>query len=224
VRHENTKKGEQMTARIADKRAQAGRPVVLPEAERRGLILDAAACVFLARGYAASTMHAIALQARMSKKTLYQVFPSKLALFDALLENRIFQGAALPAREACSQQESLSRLLFSIAETLLRPDRTALIRLIITDGQAFPELATAFERLKMPNKLNALAAWFEREMQAGHLPSRDPFETSHLLFGMAIAEPMLQALCRAPAPLGTCPLEERIPRAVAIFLSGLTAP
>jgi AcrR family transcriptional regulator len=205
----------------ANEARRVGRPVVLQEQQRRGLMIDAAARLFLEKGYAATTMSAVALEARMSKKTLYQVFPSKLALFDALLEDRIFQQPDPAAGGGGGQEECLTRLLVGIAENLLRPDRTGLIRLIITDGQASPELATAFERLKMGNKLNALELWLEREMAAGAIPRGDVTEVARLLFGMTVAEPILSALLRAPPKGIPLNVEQHIRIAVGIFLRGI---
>jgi AcrR family transcriptional regulator len=202
-------------------RAHPGRPAVLAEDQRRSLLLDAAARVFLSHGYGASTVNAIAVEARMSKKTLYQVFPSKLALFDALLEDRIMRLPSAPEYSGDSLEEELSQLLIAIADNLLRPDRIGLIRLIITDGQASSELATAFDRLEIGNKMNVLQTWVTRKMACGELPGCDPFEVARLLFGMTIAEPAIRALCRAPEPEHAPSIEERIVHAVRVFLHGL---
>ncbi len=202
-------------------RSHAGRPVVLPEEQRRALLLDAASRVFLAHGYGAATMSAIAVEARMSKRTVYQVFPSKLALFDALLEDRIFQLPIPPDLGGADQAERLTRVVLAIADILLRPERTGLIRLVINDGQASPELATAFERLKMGSKLNALEVWVGAEIAAGGLPPGDARELARMLFGITVCEPLLSALIRAPHSAEEPTIEHRVRTAVGIFLRGL---
>ena len=180
-----------------DKAARVGRPVVLAEPARRALVMDAAERVFLAKGYVAATMHAIADEARMSKKTIYQVFPSKLALFDALLSDRLFNVPVAPDPPDGDQEDALVHLVTAIAGVLLRPDRMGLIRLVIVDGQASPELATAFDRLKMASDLNAMEVWLGREQARNRLRQGNVAEDARLLFGMTIAEPILQALVRA---------------------------
>lgn len=204
-------------------RSRAGRPAVLTEAQRRVLLLDAAACVFLAGGYAAATTHAIAQQAGMSKKTLYQIFPSKLALFDALLQDRLFDVATPQAPDDADQEECLVQLLIALATMLLLPDRIGLIRLIISDGTASPELSTAIGRVQMTNDLNVIETWLAREKARGTLPVGDVETDARLLFGMAVGEPMLQALVYKPEPAEGPSLEQRIRRAVRIFLRGLAA-
>src|SRR5688572_15769955 len=60
----------------------------------RGLVLDAARRVFLARGYAGATVEAIAEEAGFSKGVVYSQFDGKSDLFLALLEQRITERAA----------------------------------------------------------------------------------------------------------------------------------
>ncbi len=212
---------DQISACGVPLRTRAGRPAVLAEAERRALLLDAAAKVFLDKGYAAATMHIIALEARMSKKTVYQVFPSKVALFDALLADRIFGLPVAPDCAGCDLEESLSRLLLAIADVLLLPDRMGLIRLIVADGAASPELATAFERLHMAHDLNALERWLAEGQARGILRRGDVAEDARLLFGMTIAGPILQSLVNAPVKGNPPSVEQSIRTAVPIFLRGL---
>ena len=210
-----------LTPRHGATRPGPGRPAVLPEAERRRRIFDAAGQVFIDRGYGAATMGAVALAAGMSKKTLYQLFASKLALFDALLEDRIFQWPAAAQTSGGTQQESLTALLLEIAGILLRPDRTGLIRLIVRDGQSAPELMSAFERLRLNSNLNALEVWLQREQESGALAVGDVSAMARILFGMTIAEPILLALMNAPSLPDELPLEQRIGMAVGIFLRGV---
>ena len=202
-------------------RPRPGRPAVLAGTERRALLLAAAATIFLEHGYAAATMHAIAVEARMSKKTLYQVFPSKMALFDALLADRIYVLSDPPDCTGCDPQESLTRVLLAIADILLLPDRVGLLRLIIAESAASPELATAFERLRIANDLNAIELWIAQAQSGGLVRPGDVSDYARLLFGMSIAEPVLQTLVNAPPKGSDVSVEARVRAAVGIFLRGL---
>ncbi len=66
-----------------------GRPLAYSIIERRRLILAAAERFFFEQGYGASTMEEIARAAEMSKKTLYQFFSDKEAVFSELCRARI---------------------------------------------------------------------------------------------------------------------------------------
>jgi AcrR family transcriptional regulator len=72
----------------------------------RGLVLDAARSVFLARGYHGATLEQIADEAGFSKGVVYSQFDSKADLFLALLEARIDQRAADNAKLAQSLANS----------------------------------------------------------------------------------------------------------------------
>jgi AcrR family transcriptional regulator len=72
----------------------------------RGLVLDAARRVFLARGYHGATLEQIADEAGFSKGVVYSQFESKADLFLALLEARIAQRAADNAQVAQALADS----------------------------------------------------------------------------------------------------------------------
>lgn len=66
----------------------------LPRAARRAVVLRAAAQVFGSRGYAAAAMDDIAAAAGVTKLILYRHFPSKAALYRAVLRQVATQHVA----------------------------------------------------------------------------------------------------------------------------------
>ncbi len=75
----------------------------------RGLVLEAARRVFIARGYAGATLEAIADEAGFSKGVVYSQFGSKPDLFFALLEHRA-EWRAAHNREAVAGRTGLEAL------------------------------------------------------------------------------------------------------------------
>ena len=69
------------------------------ESPKRQLVLDAAASLFMAHGYGAVSMDAVARAAGVSKATLYAYFSSKDQLFATIIG------------EACRQKIALAELL-----------------------------------------------------------------------------------------------------------------
>lgn len=61
-------------------------PARMGRSARRAQLLGAARSVFVAQGFHATSMDEVADSAGVSKPVLYQHFPSKLALYQALLE------------------------------------------------------------------------------------------------------------------------------------------
>lgn len=70
-------------------------------------ILDAAANVFAEAGYDTATMEAIALRAETSIGSVYQFFPNKLAIFDAVAARYLEHSSLL--FDALMNEEALAR-------------------------------------------------------------------------------------------------------------------
>lgn len=206
---------------LAKAPVQVGRPLVLDTQERRLRLLHAAMRVFSRHGYAAATVDAIALEAGMSKKTLYQVFSSKTVLFDELLKEQFYRILHIEDLDRLDPEEQLVRLLLTLARHLLAPDRQTLVRLIVADGPGSPELMTAIRRLEIDQDLNHIERWLETQNHTGYLKVSDVPAMAKLLFGMTIAEPMLSALVNPPQSDEETSLACRIKFAVRIFLVGL---
>ena len=82
-------------------RRPRGRPQVRPDEETLQLIVEAARQEFLASGYAATTMCAVAERAGTSTKTVYRLIPNKAELFKNVISTRIGQFMVLSSASAC---------------------------------------------------------------------------------------------------------------------------
>ena len=197
-----------------------GRPLSCDPEERRGRLLHAAMDVFSSRGYTAATTDAIAVKAGMSKKTLYRVFPSKMVLFDALLEEQFYRIPISESFDGLDPEEELAQLLLLLANFLLAPERQVLVRLIVTEGQALPELMSTFRRLEMGRDLNHIEQWVIRHEKTGYLKVANVVTTAKLLFDMTLAGPILSALVQAPVPEEAETLSRQIREALHVVLVG----
>src|SRR5215471_17969824 len=124
----------------AELRADTERP-------KRQLVLDAAASLFMAHGYGAVSMDAIARAAGVSKATLYAHFSSKDQLFATIIgdacQQKIALGELLP-----TDTSDVRAALMAFGGRLLRfflEDRAlAIHRVVIGESTRFPELGRAF--------------------------------------------------------------------------------
>lgn len=95
---------------------------VSPEARARDRITAAARDRFFARGFHAITMEELARDLGMSKKTIYQLFPSKEAVLDEIIDRlaaelgNILSGLATP--DGRTSQERLRLFLVEVAKRL----------------------------------------------------------------------------------------------------------
>src|SRR5579859_3981142 len=115
-----------------------------------GAIREAAAALFLEKGYQGTSMDEIAAMAQVSKQTIYTHFANKEALFaDLVMTNaeRVeeFIGTIGPTlTEAGSLDAGLRQLARRYLGFVARPDALRLRRLIIGEAGRFPELAREY--------------------------------------------------------------------------------
>ena len=128
-----------MTGRAASSRG--GRPTAAAAARLGDGIVDVATEAFLRDGYAATSIEAIAKQARVGKRTLYARFADKEALFYAVLQRLMARWLAVPLPKPPGGRFELA--LVQLAERMLgvalEPEALALHRLLISESGRFPK-------------------------------------------------------------------------------------
>jgi AcrR family transcriptional regulator len=111
-------------------------------------ILEAALAVFAEKGFAAARMDAIAARARVSKGTIYLYFPSKEAIFRALVREMLAPQLAHFADLARAHRGPIAPLLANILRMLGRfittSDRVVLPKMVIAEAGNFPDLARIY--------------------------------------------------------------------------------
>ena len=111
------------------------------------MILAAAERAFLARGFGAVTMDAIARDAGVSKATVYAHFTGKEELFGAVIAHvseRRFGGFSAEALDPRDIAASLTTIATRFLDLVLAPEVIALNRIIIGEVTRFPVLAQVF--------------------------------------------------------------------------------
>ena len=141
-----------MPRRPANARARgavrSGRPSKADALRLRERILSAATELFLAEGYGSTSIEAVAARARISKRTLYDRFEDKAALFTAAVHEviaRIRPPPEVPLIEGAALPDMLRRLAQFILHAALAPQALALYRLVHAEAARFPQLARAVE-------------------------------------------------------------------------------
>ncbi len=202
---------------------RGGRPS-REEAARLGeRILDVATELFLAEGYGATSIEAIAQRAGISKRTFYYRFPDKAALFAAVV-HRIIQGLRPPAGTPLYEGDGLDEILRRLARLLLRaalaPMALALNRLIIAEAQRFPELAAIAAREgSRAEVVGQIAAMLHREARAGRLAiDRAEFAAEQFL-QIVISQPQRRSLVLGQS-MTEIELEAWSDDCVDLFLNG----
>jgi AcrR family transcriptional regulator len=119
--------------------------------QTRQAILRAALETFLAQGFERTRMADVAARAGLAKGTLYLHFADKAALFEFVLRELISEPLAAfraaPPLADESARAALEGLLLPLLRDFERSGRATVMRLIITEGARFPELAAMHRRL-----------------------------------------------------------------------------
>ncbi|HEY4214025.1 MAG TPA: TetR/AcrR family transcriptional regulator [Steroidobacteraceae bacterium] len=188
------------------------------DADRRRQLIGMAEEVFLEKGYHAATVDEIARRAGMSKKTIYVMFDSKAALFDALLSARLAPLAEPIPDDGRPMEDVLVDFLAAVARLVLSPQHIALTRLMIAESPRSPDIEIALTRQAVCNGDWALEVWLSRQAKCGALTCEDAHEAASMLFGMSVGELMLNQLVKSRSPLHERDVTRRIRVSVRMFL------
>jgi len=211
-----------MTDRLTQPQ-RPGRPKQLTDEHRQALVLEAAEHVFLEKGYHASTMADVALRAKMSKKTIYQVFSTKAELFDALFDERLAILTVPAEEDDAPPAVSLEKLLLKISETTLAPRQISLMRLLIAEVRQSKDRVQALYRLGLGQGSGTLEKWFALQKARGTLPIDDPTEAANMIWGLALGDFQMFTLLKIRKPPTRSEVRRRINKSVALFMAGLLA-
>ena len=144
------------------------------ETSTRERILAAALTAYGTDGYASTSLDALAEQLGVRKQTILYWFPSKQALFDAVVDEaaadlvEVFESEASRGLSGVNQVEAIVRHVFRLA--VRRPELLGLVREVSRPGSVTAErlgdhVAPSFDRAR---------DFLEREMDAGRLRRSDP--------------------------------------------------
>ena len=146
--------------------------------ERRDGILDVARDCFLADGYAATSMSAIAARLGGSKGTLYNYFKSKEELFEAVMQRQC--GALAETlfdvdHDGDDMRERLQHFAGKFLTLLLTPESLGIHRVVVGETGRFPELGRMFYDMGPKVILTKIAGYLSDLMDQGVLRRADPF-------------------------------------------------
>lgn len=165
----------------------SGRPRLAEAKLRDRRILAAALEEFLQRGYGGASLSRIVQAASISKTTLYSRFPTKEALFRAIINHqieRLSPGAALASDgQPLGLEEGLIKAANHMLAFSLEGDLLGVDRLIYSESHNFPELgAAAAERTE--RGIQRIAAFIAECVKRDGLHGIDPRGTAEAFIFM----------------------------------------
>jgi len=199
---------------------RGGRSVERPRADdprvvrSRAALVDAARTLFLRKGYAGTTMEEIAALAGLTKRTVYNNFADKNALFTQIVADVIVYAEefarGLRAEfnvgiTAANLRPTFDDVGRRLALGIVRPEVVALRRLLIGEARGFPALATEYFDRAPGQVIDALASGFEHLGQVGLLRVGDARRAAAQFAYLVAGEPLDRAML-----VGTTPPREHV--------------
>ncbi|MGB8404734.1 MAG: TetR/AcrR family transcriptional regulator [Mycobacterium sp.] len=146
----------------------------------RSLILDAAAAVFLELGYQGATVDQVAERAGVVKRTIYNLYGDKEALFRATIlrsisiAERFSADLATDVRAVADPLAELPGIAIRLAEAVLGTRVLPLRRLLVMESSRFPDLVAEYRDRAPEAVMRALAELFGDLADRGLLCLADP--------------------------------------------------
>ncbi|MBB3286494.1 TetR/AcrR family transcriptional regulator [Rhizobium sp. CNPSo 3968] len=179
----------------AARRRPRGRPKTANDDARRAEIVGVARATFYELGYGSTTMDLVAARCRISKQTLYKLFPSKADLFKAIIAQHRASMLALPRDpdENLPLVEALEQIFMIDMDEAQEREREAFIHLSISEAQQFPEIATLLHTYGAKQSQQMLADWLSQQQRRGLIEIADVASGARMLmnmiFGAMISKP-----------------------------------
>jgi TetR/AcrR family transcriptional regulator, regulator of autoinduction and epiphytic fitness len=186
--------------------------------QKRETILEAAVQVFIEEGYDNASMDRIAERANASKRTVYNHFSSKDALFQTILAKFIGEQQALkqiPFDPKRRLEDQLSDFADAVLFMVNTPAHLGLSRILTAMFTREPEKATA-ARAEFAPLEDELERWIRDAVVAGYLEAPNPVLATKVFYGMIEGTLSYPALTDCVDPETVEPLKQEL---IATFLS-----
>ncbi|MCB1801647.1 MAG: TetR/AcrR family transcriptional regulator [Gammaproteobacteria bacterium] len=187
-------------------------PQTTQSEQKRAAILAAALREFEACGFRETSMDRVAASAGVSKRTVYNHFASKQALFDAIAERLVEHGryeGALPYDPQRPLDEQLQIIAGQVVDMLCSPSFMTLARVTLVELIRSPDLGrNTYELFRQ--RQTGVANWLEAAAADGRVTIDDPVWAADQFLGM------IKAFAFWPQILGGQPAPDAATRAAII--------
>jgi AcrR family transcriptional regulator len=210
---------------VPDSDASSGAPdgarVDTSDTAKKRQILDGARRVFFEHGFEAASMNDITRAAGVSKGTIYAYFPSKEALFEALVNfEREEQVERLLAFDAT--RHDLDHVLHDFAVRLVtsmtHPQSVARLRMVVGVAPRFPEIGRKFFEAGANISRRRLGDFLKAKAEEGLLTVDDPYIAARQFLDLVVADIVRRIIFGLETSLTTAAIDANAAEATAMFL------
>jgi len=195
-----------------------GRP---KDMAKRQAILESAKSLFLGKGYANTSMDAVALAAGVSKLTVYSHFTDKETLFACAVESKCEE--QLPSlffelRPDSSVEQALLAIGRGFNALINSAESLAMHRLMVAQGAQNPQLAQLFFNAGPQRVIDAMQHLLEQADARGQLRIDNPQHAAEHFFCLIKGGCHFRLLMGIAQPLSGSAAEEHVQEVVRLFV------
>lgn len=187
---------------------------------KRAAVIEAATEEFWLHGFSGTSMDRIAKVANVSKRTVYDHFPSKDDLFQAIIDQILERVGEMPSYEYSAEKpldEQLLAIGKTFAATITGKDFMKLSRVVISRFIQEPEWAR--QTLKAHARLRQdMIALFKAGKKDGRLKISNPEKAATQFCGLIKEIAFWPELMAGQAPVSTRERNAAVKSAVEMFL------
>lgn len=156
---------------------------------KRDQIVKAAVKIFLEKGFAATSMNAVAEEAGVIKATIYSHFKDKEQLFAAIIQEITLKKVPIDLANpepmlAMAPEEFIDLFTDKFCKLLKDPEYHALFRVLIGEAERFPQLANIYVRTVIMPSMGLVTKYYEMHKE---LEISDAQATAHICAGSFIS-------------------------------------
>jgi len=193
-------------------------------AERRDqIVLEAARC-FGTRGFRGTTTRDIAAAVGITEAALYRYFPSKEAIYGALLDARMAVPEVIAALEPFARANDDRQVFLRLARAILESVEAdpSFLRLLLYSALEGHELARPFYEARMRRLREFLTRYITRRTREGAFREHDPILAARAFVGMVLDHLIIRQVFNQRETYPQPP--ERVAETyTSIFLDGMRA-
>ena len=190
-------------------------------------ILDAARRLFLENGLAGASIDEIARLAQAGKPTIYARFPTKEALFAAVVARnaaKVRAGFGSQAPSGATIEERLANVGTNVLKGLLVSDTIDFMRLSAAEARRFPQLAGVGRMARERGAQAVIQVLTEvaHTDEIGTFPAFAPERletTTQFFIDLVVERLLMRALFGESLKLLRAEIDAHVPRSVAFFLA-----
>jgi AcrR family transcriptional regulator len=190
-----------------------------PTRDRQATLIASAAALFAAKGFKGTTTKEIARAAGVSEALVFKYFPTKRALYAAILAEKAPLSELLSSVEQLAGQRDDYSVFTLIAGYRIRPGADpTMLRLLLFSALEGHELADMFFGKQHRVFYDYLARYIQIRIDEGAFRDVDPLLAARAFIGMVVHHRLLHEIFEVPLH---CSHRDIVATYVDLFLRGL---